>query len=179
LWLTFLLKEDEPINISNRAYYKAELAMTLENLEDENYLNESLLDELQAKIYLLMKQKYYPEFKKYPEFHKLLHKNDLIFKIASKDRPTSTSLSSSGSSTQLNLLGGNSRAKEKNEPMAVSPNSNKKFEDDFMEEDLTDLDSSADTSTLMHEYECSSFMFVFRVLTIINASFYFSVELVS
>jgi hypothetical protein len=68
------------VNISNRIYYKKELAKTLENLENENCLNDSLLDELQAKIYLLMKQKYYPEFRSYPEFHKVLLKSDLLLK---------------------------------------------------------------------------------------------------
>ena len=84
--------DDQPINISNRVYYKAELAQTIERLEDSSRVNETLLDDLQAKIYLLMKQKYYPDFKNYPEFHKLLLKNDLISKIAAASTtPTSSS----------------------------------------------------------------------------------------
>ncbi len=69
------------MNILNRVYYKPELTQTIERLETNvDSLNESLLDELQAKIYLLMKQKYFIDFKNYTEFHKILLKNDFIFK---------------------------------------------------------------------------------------------------
>ena len=68
------------MNISNRIYYKKELAKTLENLENDINVNDTLLDELQSKIYLLMKQKYYPEFRNYPEFQKVLLKSDLFLK---------------------------------------------------------------------------------------------------
>jgi hypothetical protein len=43
-----------------------------------NEINESLLYDLQLKIYLLMKQKYYPEFKQSFEFQKLISKNDSL-----------------------------------------------------------------------------------------------------
>ena len=91
--------DDQPVNISNRVYYKAELAQTIERLEDSSRVNETLLDDLQAKIYLLMKQKYYPDFKSYPEFHKLLLKNDLIYKISSAVPSSSASSSTPGVST--------------------------------------------------------------------------------
>lgn len=71
------------MNILNRVYYKPELTQTIERLETNvDSLNESLLDELQAKIYLLMKQKYFIDFKNYTEFHKILLKNDFIFKYS-------------------------------------------------------------------------------------------------
>ena len=63
---------------------------TLERLENFDYLNDTLLDELQSKIYLLMKQKYYTEFKNYTEFHKILLKNDFIFKISSLSSSSQT-----------------------------------------------------------------------------------------
>ena len=78
------------MNVTNRQYYKAELTRTVERLENEEYLNEYLLDELQAKIYLLMKHKYYPKFKNYPEFHKILLKNDLILKLTSQSNSPTT-----------------------------------------------------------------------------------------
>jgi hypothetical protein len=65
----------------NRVFYKKELAQVIERMENSTDVDETLLDELQFKIYLLMKQKYYPDFKNYPEFHKILLKNDLIFKL--------------------------------------------------------------------------------------------------
>jgi hypothetical protein len=74
----------------NRVYYKPELVSTLERLENFDYLNDTLLDELQSKIYLLMKQKYYTEFKSYSEFHKILLKNDFIFKISSLSSSSQT-----------------------------------------------------------------------------------------
>ena len=77
--------DDQPINIANRIFYKSELIKTVEHLEMNEHLNESLLDDLQDKIHLLMKQKYYPDFKNYPEFHKILLKNDLLFKLTSND----------------------------------------------------------------------------------------------
>jgi hypothetical protein len=76
------------VNISNRIYYKKELAKTIENLESpQPAINESVLDDLQAKIYSLMKQKYYPEFKNYPELHKILLKSDFLFKNSSPTPP--------------------------------------------------------------------------------------------
>ena len=69
------LKEFLQINFSNRQYYKVELSKTIECLENQDQLNEFLLDELQTKVFLLMKQKYYPKFKNYSEFHKILAKN--------------------------------------------------------------------------------------------------------
>ena len=77
------------MNILNRVYYKLELTQTIERLEKNvDSLNESLLDELQAKIYLLMKQKYFIDFKAYTEFHKILLKNDFIFKYSNNIPPT-------------------------------------------------------------------------------------------
>ena len=77
------------MNILNRVYYKPELTQTIERLEKNvDSLNESLLDELQAKIYLLMKQKYFIDFKSYTEFHKILLKNDFIFKYSNNIPPT-------------------------------------------------------------------------------------------
>jgi hypothetical protein len=77
------------VNILNRVYYKPELTQTIESLEKNvDSLNESLLDELQAKIYLLMKQKYFIDFKTYTEFHKILLKNDFIFKYSNNIPPT-------------------------------------------------------------------------------------------
>jgi len=77
------------VNILNRVYYKPELTQTIERLEKNvDSLNESLLDELQAKIYLLMKQKYFIDFKSYTEFHKILLKNDFIFKYSNNIPPT-------------------------------------------------------------------------------------------
>jgi hypothetical protein len=73
--------DEEPVNIVNRVFYKKELAQVIERMENSTDVDETLLDELQFKIYLLMKQKYYPDFKNYPEFHKILLKNDLIFKL--------------------------------------------------------------------------------------------------
>ena len=74
--------DDEPINVANRVFYKRELAQVVDTMEKRAaQIDETLLDELQFKIYLLMKQKYYPDFKNYPEFHKILLKNDLIFKL--------------------------------------------------------------------------------------------------
>lgn len=67
--------------MANKAYYKKELAQVIERMENLSEVDETLLDELQFKIYLLMKQKYYSDFKNYPEFHKILLKNDLIFKL--------------------------------------------------------------------------------------------------
>jgi hypothetical protein len=75
------LKEFLQINLANRHYYKVELTKTIECLENQDQLNEFLLDELQTKIFLLMKQKYYPKFKNYSEFHKILAKNDLLHKL--------------------------------------------------------------------------------------------------
>ena len=92
------------MNILNRVYYKPELSQTIERLENLDFLNDSLLDELQAKIYLLMKQKYFQDFKTYSEFQKILLKNDFIFKyanISSFSLPTAASSSSSSSSNSL------------------------------------------------------------------------------
>ena len=75
--------DDEPVNIANQQFYKPELVKTIDRLQQVDYLNETLLDDLQAKIFVLMKQKYYPDFKKYPEFQKILNKNDLLFKLTS------------------------------------------------------------------------------------------------
>ena len=47
-------------------------------MKNINEINENLLKELQLKIYLLMKQKYYPEFKQSIEFQKLINKNDFF-----------------------------------------------------------------------------------------------------
>lgn len=74
-------EDDQPVNMINRQFYKAELTQTVERLESNDYLNEFLLDDLQTKIFQLMKLKYYPKFKKYSEFHKLLLKNDLYLKL--------------------------------------------------------------------------------------------------
>jgi hypothetical protein len=75
--------QQQPVNIIHRAYYKPELSLTVERLEQAHllHLNEGLLDQLQAKIYLLMKQKYFLDFKSYSELHKILLKNDFIFKV--------------------------------------------------------------------------------------------------
>ena len=83
-------EDDQPINIANRVYYKAELARTIEKLESLEQLNEFLLDDLQTQIFLLMKQKYYPEFKNCAEFQKLLLKNDFLFKLNVASSPTSS-----------------------------------------------------------------------------------------
>ena len=95
-------EDDQPINISNRVYYKAELARTIEKLESLEQLNEFLLDDLQTQIFLLMKQKYYPEFKNYTEFHKLLLKNDFLLKLNAASSPTTSArldeMQSSGNS---------------------------------------------------------------------------------
>lgn len=80
-WSLNVQDDDEPANVANKAYYKKELAQVIERMENLSEVDETLLDELQFKIYLLMKQKYYPDFKNYPEFHKILLKNDLIFKL--------------------------------------------------------------------------------------------------
>lgn len=77
--------DDQPVNICNRQFYKPELVKTVERLEMVEHLNETLLDDLQAKIFELMKQKYYPDFKSYPEFQKILHKNDLLFKLTANN----------------------------------------------------------------------------------------------
>ena len=83
------------MNILNRVYYKPELTQTIERLENNlDSVNESLLDELQAKIYLLMKQKYFIGFKNYIELHKILLKNDFIFKYTN-NMPSSPQTSSS------------------------------------------------------------------------------------
>lgn len=86
--------DDQPVNIANRIFYKSELIKTVERLEMNDHLNESLLNDLQEKIFLLMKQKYYPDFKSYPEFHKILLKNDLLFKLTSNDVTQSGGLAS-------------------------------------------------------------------------------------
>jgi hypothetical protein len=92
---------DEPINVTNRIFYKAVLVKTVERLELVEFLDESLLDELQDKIYFLMKQKYYPEFKNYSEFHKILIKNDFIFKLtAKKNKNTKNFIQSNDSTNQ-------------------------------------------------------------------------------
>ena len=64
--------------MSNIIYYKDELSRTLERMKNEDEINENLLNDLQLKIYLLMKQKYYPEFKQSFEFQKLISKNDSL-----------------------------------------------------------------------------------------------------
>lgn len=60
------------------------MSQTVEKLEDYNYLNENLLDELQMKIFNLMEAKYYPSFKHYSEFHKLLIKNSFYLNFMSE-----------------------------------------------------------------------------------------------
>jgi hypothetical protein len=65
-------------NVSNIIFYKDELNRTLETMEYLDKIDECLLDELQAKIYLLMKQKYYPEFRQCTEFNKLIAKNEFM-----------------------------------------------------------------------------------------------------
>jgi hypothetical protein len=75
------LKEFVQMIFANRQYYVVELSKTIECLENQDKLNEYLLDELQTKIFLLMKQKYYSKFKNYSEFHKILAKNDLLHKL--------------------------------------------------------------------------------------------------
>ena len=67
------------MNISNRVYYKRELSVALENIDNSDLINETVLDDLQSKIYILMDEKYLPEFKNSVEFHKLLLKNDFKF----------------------------------------------------------------------------------------------------
>jgi hypothetical protein len=47
-------------------------------MKNSNEINENLLHDLQLKIYLLMKQKYYPEFKQSIEFQKLVNKNGFL-----------------------------------------------------------------------------------------------------
>lgn len=104
VYFGFLCKDDEPVNILNRVYYKPELTQTIELLETNvDSLNESLLDELQAKIYLLMKQKYFIDFKNYTEFHKILLKNDFIFKY-SNNIPLSSSTTSSAATTSTKTI---------------------------------------------------------------------------
>lgn len=61
----------------NFAFYKKELTKVLEKLENIDQINESLFDNLQSKIYILMDSKYLSEFKKSTELHKILIKNDL------------------------------------------------------------------------------------------------------
>jgi hypothetical protein len=96
--------DEKPVNILNHIYYKADLAQAIDNLDNRSCLNETLLDELQAKIYLLMKQKYYQDFKSYSEFHKILHKNDLLDKlIAAASASTNTHQSSSSTSAAKSI----------------------------------------------------------------------------
>jgi len=76
-------EDDQPVNIANRIFYKPELIRTVERLDMVEHLNETLLDDLQNKIFQLMKQKYYPDFKSHPEFQKILLKNDLLFRLTS------------------------------------------------------------------------------------------------
>jgi len=76
-------ENDQPVNIVNQNFYKAELIQTVEKLDMIEKLNESLLDDLQAKIFDLMKQKYFPNFKNYPEFQKIIFKNDPVFNLNS------------------------------------------------------------------------------------------------
>lgn len=81
--------------IANHQFYKAELTQTVEKLENPNHLNENLLDDLQKKIYNLMDAKYYPKFKRYPEFHKLLIKNKFyLLNLASESKPVEEDLDS-------------------------------------------------------------------------------------
>jgi hypothetical protein len=46
-------------------------------MQNIDQVDENLLKELQMKIYILMKQKYYPGFKQSAEFQKLLTRNEL------------------------------------------------------------------------------------------------------
>ena len=64
-------------NVSNIIFYKDELNRTLERMQNINQVDENLLKELQMKVYILMKQKYYPGFKQSSEFQKLLTRNEL------------------------------------------------------------------------------------------------------
>ncbi|CAF0922022.1 unnamed protein product [Brachionus calyciflorus] len=68
---------DQPVNISNRIYYKRELAKALESLENLDEINESILDDLQSKIYILINEKYLNDFKNSSEFHKMMLNNDI------------------------------------------------------------------------------------------------------
>ncbi len=65
-------------NVSNIIFYKDELNRTLERMGIIDQVDEYLLDELQSKIYQLMKQKYYPEFRQCVEFNKLVSKNEFM-----------------------------------------------------------------------------------------------------
>jgi hypothetical protein len=47
-------------------------------MESVEQLDEYLLDELQFRVYQLMKEKYYPEFKQCVEFNKLITKNEFM-----------------------------------------------------------------------------------------------------
>ena len=65
--------------MSNIIYYKSELSRTLDRMKNEDDINENLLNDLQLKIYLLMKRKYYPEFKQSFEFQKLIFKTPCLY----------------------------------------------------------------------------------------------------
>lgn len=69
---------EDIINISNIIFYRDELNATLERMENLTFIDEFLLTELQSKIYQLMRQKYFPGFKRSPEFQKLLAKNESL-----------------------------------------------------------------------------------------------------
>jgi hypothetical protein len=132
--------DDKPINIMNHMFYKAELAQTIDNMDNHDTINETLLDELQAKIYLLMKQKYYQDFKQYPEFHKLLNKNDLIFKLAN----TSSTINTAQQSTKTTRFISNpvilSQHLENNSTQFVD-------EDLILNSSTTELESSFDSDS--------------------------------
>ena len=117
-------EDEQPINLSNRIYYKKELVRTLENLENEDCINDSLLDELQEKIYLLMKQKYYPEFKNYPEFHKVLFKTDLIKQQSIQSAVESKAISSVSLSSISSSLSQSSTSSSQSILSPTSPTNN-------------------------------------------------------
>jgi hypothetical protein len=89
------------VNVSNHLFYKFELTQTIERMENYQFIDDTLLDELQAKIYLLMKQKYYPPFRTCAELQKCLMKNDLISKL---NDPTSVLFQSNDSISNPNII---------------------------------------------------------------------------
>ena len=132
--------DDKPINIMNHMFYKSELAQAIDNMDNHDTINETLLDELQAKIYLLMKQKYYQDFKQYPEFHKLLNKNDLIFRLVNNSNSTINTAQQSTKTTRFI-----------SNPIILSQhldnNNIQSNEDDLINASTSDLESSFDSDS--------------------------------
>jgi len=89
------------VNVSNHLFYKFELTQTIERMENYHFIDDTLLDELQAKIYLLMKQKYYPPFRTCVELQKCLIKNDLVSRL---NDPTSALFQSNELISNPNII---------------------------------------------------------------------------